>query len=185
MKVILTDDVVGLGDIGEGVQVRAGYARNYLIPRGLAFESGSASAKVMAHKMRQVESKRSKLKGEAQEHAAKLKGFKVPLELRANEAGRVFGSISARDIALKLTELGHEIDRRRVLLPDAIKKLGEHTVLIKLHPEVEAEIKVVVSARAMTKAEEEAVVGKFKHTVEEAAEERAEENEAEAPAAKE
>ena len=174
MKVILTDDVVGLGDIGESVQVKAGYARNFLIPKGIAFESGSASAKVLAHKMRQVDSKRKKLKEQAEGRAGSIRGLIVPLELRVSENGRVFGSVTARDIAAKMTELGHETDRRRVLLSDAIKKLGEHTVSIKLHQEVDAAVKVVISARTMTKAEEEAEVGKFKQAVEEVVAEKAE-----------
>lgn len=178
MKVILTDDVVGLGDIGESIQVRPGYARNFLIPRGLAFESGSATAKVMAHRMRQVESKKKALKEQAESRASKLRGFVVPLELRVSEGGRVFGSVTARDIAAKMSELGHDIDRRRVMITDAIKKLGEHAVAVKLHQDVETEIKVVISARTMTRAEEEAAVGKFKQSVEEVAAERAEKSEA-------
>ena len=169
MKIILTDDVIGLGDIGETVSVKPGYARNFLIPRGLAVESMTASARRSEHLLRQIEAKRKRMKGVAQDKARGLQGFRLQLDLRVGGSGRVFGSISARDIATKLAEHGYELDRRRVLLTDPIKRLGEYPVSVKLHQEVETEITVVVVARESTKEEEEKDVEAAKGSLEEAA----------------
>ena len=154
MKIILTDDVIGLGDIGEVVSVKPGYARNFLIPRGLAVESETSNARISAHRMRQIEAKKKKLKGAAEEKAKALRGFTLTLELRTGAHGRVFGSISSRDIATKLAEHGYELDRRRVLLAEPIRKLGSYTVSVKLHPEVASDITVQVNPRESTTEEE-------------------------------
>jgi len=170
MRIILTDDVVGLGDIGETVNVKPGYARNFLIPRGMAIETGSSSAKEAAHRSRQIEAKRRRMKGTAEEKAKNLQGSEVRMELRGGAHGKVFGSIVARDIAAKLAEMGYELDRRRVLLTEPIKRVGEHAVRIKLHQEVETEIKVIVTARESTRDEEDADVSAAKASIEEQSE---------------
>jgi len=175
MKIILTDDVIGLGDIGEMVNVKPGYARNFLIPRGLAVESQTASAKRSEHLLRQIEAKKKRMKGVAQDKARALQGFHLQLDLRVGGSGRVFGSISARDIATKLAEHGYELDRRRVLLSEPIKKLGEYPVNVKLHQDVETEIKVVVVARESTKEEEEKDIEAAKQSLEDSASAKAEE----------
>ena len=175
MHIILTDDVAGLGDIGETVKVKAGYARNFLIPRGLARETGTASAKQLAHWMKQIEAKKKKLKVAALDRAENLSNVKIDLELRVGEHNKVYGSIGARDIAQKLVELGYEVDRRRVLLTEPIKKLGEHKVAIKLHQEVEGLISVMVSARKSTKEDEQQAVAEARNALEEISEEEGEE----------
>jgi large subunit ribosomal protein L9 len=172
MKIILTDDVVGLGDIGETVSVKPGYARNFLIPRGLAIETESASARATEHRRRQIDSKKRRMRGTAEERAKALQGFTLRLEIRTGESGRVFGSVSARDIASKLAEHGYELDRRRVLLSEPLKKLGEHLVRIKLHQEVESEIKVVLVSRESTKDEQQADVDSAREALEQGAAER-------------
>ena len=169
MKVILTEDVVGLGDIGEAVSVRAGYARNFLVPRGLAFEAESASAKEAQHRVRQIESKKRRLKGAAEEASKKMQALAVTLELRVGSNGRVFGSVGARDIAAKLAELGHEFDRRRVLLSEPIKKIGAHPVRLRLHQDVETTITVTVNAIEASREEEESVVQSARASIERAA----------------
>ena len=166
MKVILKEDVVGLGDIGESVKVRPGYARNFLIPRGMAFEADTASAKQVAHKMLGVEAKKKKLKGAAADIAQRVRDVVIELELRVGAGGRVFGSVSSRDIAAKLAEAGFEIDRRRIVLHESIKKIGTHFVKIKLHPEVESQLKIVINERAATKEEEETEAAHVKETIE-------------------
>jgi large subunit ribosomal protein L9 len=155
MKVLLTDDVVGLGDIGETVTVRPGYARNFLIPNGLAIEAGADNARIVAHKMKQVEAKKKKLKTEAEQKAAHLREVQVEVFLRVGSGGKVFGSIHAKEIAEKLTELGHSIDRRRIVLDEPLRKIGSHTVSARLHADVETPIQVTVSPLAATKEEEE------------------------------
>jgi large subunit ribosomal protein L9 len=155
MKIILTEDVVGLGDIGEAVVVRSGYARNFLIPRGFAIETETSSAKAVAHKMRQIDAKKRRMKKDAEERATSLSNISIELELRVGSGGKVFGSISAKQIADKLVELGHDIDRRRVLLVEPIRKIGQRKVRIKLHAEVITEIDVVTKAISATSSEEE------------------------------
>lgn len=147
MKVILTEDVLGLGDIGETVKVRPGYGRNFLIPRGIALETGSATAKGLAHIKRQIESKKRKLQSAAEERARSIRGLVVKLELKTSDKGGVFGSIGPKDVAFALQQAGIEIDRKRVLLAEPIKKLGEYPVAIRLHQAVEVEIKLQVVGR--------------------------------------
>ena len=167
MQIILTDDVVGLGDIGETVNVKPGYARNFLIPRGLAIETGSSSAKEAGHRSRQIDAKRRRMKGTAEEKAKSLQGAEIRMELRGGGHGKVYGSILARDITAKLAEMGYELDRRRVLLAEPIKRVGEFPVRVKLHQEVETEIKIIVSARESTKDEEATDVASAKSSIEE------------------
>ena len=155
MQIILTDDVAGVGDIGETVAVRAGYARNFLIPRGLAIETQAASAKSIAHKMRQIEAKKRQLKSVAEERAKALEALVLEFGVRVGSGGRVFGSVSARQIAEKLQELGYEFDRRRILLVEPIKRVGPRKVKVKLHADVTVEIEVVVNAIAATAQEEQ------------------------------
>ena len=172
MEVILTDDVVGVGDIGEKVSVRPGYARNFLIPKGLAFESQSRNAAIISHKMRQVDAKKKRMKVEASERAKAVSGLTVELALRVGSSGKVFGSISGRDIAEKLKELGYDLDRRRILLHDPIKKIGMHQVKVKLHSEVESTIKVNIIQVAATKEDEERAAEELRHSMEEVAKEK-------------
>lgn len=166
MKIILTDDVVGLGDIGETVTVRPGYARNFLIPRGVAIESQSSNARAVAHRMRQIEAKKRRMKGDAEGRATGLRGSVLTFELRTGAHGRVFGSVTTREIATKLAELGYEIDRRRVLLAEPIKKLGEFPVTVKLHQEVETQITITVTGRDSSQSEENSDVDAARRAIE-------------------
>lgn len=172
MKVILTDDVVGLGDIGETVKVRPGYARNFLIPRGMALETDAASARVVAHRMQQIEVKKRKLKNAAATVAEKMRSTQVEVGLRVGAGGRVFGSIGSRDVAAELQKQGFDIDRRRVMLSEPIKKLGTHFVNVRLHTEVQASVKVQVVAISPTKEDEEKAAETARESLEDAAEAR-------------
>jgi large subunit ribosomal protein L9 len=153
MEIILTEDIAGLGDIGEQVNVKPGYARNFLIPQGLAIESSSRRGKALAHKMKQLTAKKILLKGAALEKVEVLKQAKVELSLKVGEHDKVFGAINSRDIVEALKALGHEVDRRRVMLAEPIKKIGLHTVKVKLHSEVFAEIEVNVLAASAQDAD--------------------------------
>lgn len=155
MRVILTEDVVGLGEIGELVSVKPGHARNFLIPKGFAVESEAKNARIIAHQMRQIEAKKRRLKGSAEALAQKLRSSAIDFELRVGSGGKVFGSIGGRDIAEGLGKLGFQIDRRRILLSELIKKEGTHLVRVKLHPEVEVQVKVMIRYSEATKEEEE------------------------------
>lgn len=174
MEVILREDVLGVGDIGEKVSVKAGYARNYLVPQGLAVETGSRRAKTVAHELRQIEAKKKSLLAGAQEIADKIEKTEVELSLRVGKGGKVFGSVSSKDIASKLQAADFDIDRRRVLLEEPIKKIGTHFVSVKLHPEVKAQLKVVIEKADATKEEEaqetQAAKAKFEKIEEESLE---------------
>ena len=172
MKVILTDDVVGVGDIGEAVSVKSGYARNFLIPQGLAIEAEAASAKAIAHRMQQIEAKKNRLKNLAERRATELAQYTVELGLRVGSGGKVFGSINSRHIAEHLTEKGFEIDRRRIQLGEPIKRIGSREVNVKLHAEVIVPITVHIAALAATKEEEEQETQAAKEELEAAAESR-------------
>lgn len=176
MEVVLTEDVVGLGDIGEKVKVRPGYARNFLVPRGLAVEIGTTGAKEAAHRMRLLEAKRKRLQGDAQTLGSRLESSELKLAIRVGKGGRVFGSVTARDLAVKLTELGFDIDRRRIQLAEPLKRVGEHKVKVKLHPEVFAELKVTIEALEATKDQEMQEVDFAKQAIEKAVSEKDSEN---------
>ena len=174
MRVILTEDVGGLGEIGETVTVKPGYARNFLIPRGKALEMEARNAKQVKHQMLQIEAKKKKLKAESQAVAERIRELSVQFQLKVNQAGRVFGSIGAKDIAERLTELGFVTDRRKVTLTEPLKKVGTHFVKIRLHGEVEVQLKVSIEATEATKEDEEKAVKTAKAQIEEAAAEAAE-----------
>jgi large subunit ribosomal protein L9 len=175
MRIILADDVVGVGDIGDTVTVKPGYARNFLIPRGFAIEAQSASAKEIKHKMRHIEAKKSRLKDGAQAVSEKLTKAQVTLKLRVGTGGKVFGSVGTRDIASKLKELGFDVDRRRVMLSDPIRTLGSHEVGVKLHPEVISIVRVNVESMEATKDQEQLETDAARAAIEAAAEARDEE----------
>lgn len=179
MKIILTDDVVGVGDIGETVSVRAGFARNFLIPRGVAIESETASAKEIAHRMLQIEAKKRKLRKEAEQRAQQVAGIVLECAIRVGSGGKVFGSVGTRQIAEKLQEQGIEVDRRRVLLVEPIKKLGSRKVKVKLHADVVVEIDVNVVPMAATDAEEQVETDSARQAMEDAAEQRRAEEDSE------
>ncbi len=167
MEVLLSEDVPGLGDIGQQVIVKPGYARNFLIPRGFAIEAGSKNASIVAHKMRQIQSKKQALKIEAEEFSAKLTAQPVNLSLRVGSGGKVFGSIRRKDISEKLAEGGFDVDRRRVLLEEPIKRPGSYKVEVKLHPEVLVKLIVEVAEEKASKEEEEAETAEARVALEE------------------
>ncbi len=172
MRVVLKEDVVGLGDIGQNVSVRRGYARNFLIPRGLAFEVGTAHAREIAHKMMQVEAKKKRYKGAAEEEGKRLKNLVLKTSLRVGTGGKVFGSITSREISDKCKEQGFDIDRRRVILSEPIKKTGTHYVEVKLHPEVKVQVRVDVEAIQASREEEDKETDEVRTTLESASADR-------------
>ena len=174
MRIVLADDVVGLGDIGDTVNVKPGYARNFLIPRGKAFEADGSSAKVLAHRMTQIEAKKRKFKTDAEKRAQKVRELELLFEVRVGRGGKLFGSIGQRDVADALAKKGFVVDRRRVMLQEPIRKLGTHFVAVKLHPDVSAQLKVQINGSAASQAEEEAETEEARENLEEAADEREE-----------
>ncbi|MGH7458618.1 MAG: 50S ribosomal protein L9 [Longimicrobiaceae bacterium] len=147
-KVILRQPLDNLGGVGEVVSVKPGYARNYLLPHGLAYEASDAN-------LRRLERERERLEREAadnlelaREEAVRLEGMSLTFQARAGEEGKLFGSITNQDIVDGLEREGVSLERRAVDLPEPIKQLGVYTVKLHLHPEVRPEIKVWVVKEA-------------------------------------
>ena len=148
MKLILTQEVSGLGGPGDVVEVRDGYGRNYLMPRGLAIQWSRGGEKQVAQIRRGREVREIQDRSQAQELAASLAALRVTLPSRAGTGGRLFGSVTAADVVEAVKAAGGPtLDKRRVELPAAhIKTVGTHTVSVRLHPEVVATVDVEVTA---------------------------------------
>ncbi len=146
MKIILTGEVRGLGSAGDIVEVKDGYGRNYLVPRGLAIRWTRGAEKQVATLRRGREQRSIHDLGQAREVAEQLAALEIRLSTRAGSGGRLFGSVTAADVAAAVTQAGGPaLDRHRIELPAAhIKTLGTHTVSVRLHPEVVATVDVEV-----------------------------------------
>ncbi|GGY67114.1 50S ribosomal protein L9 [Streptomyces omiyaensis] len=147
MKIILTQEVSGLGAAGDVVEVKDGYARNYLVPRGFALRWTKGGEKDVAQIRRARKIHEIATIEQANEVKAKLEGTKVRLAVRSGDAGRLFGSVTPADVASAIKSAGGpEVDKRRVELGSPIKTLGSHQVLVRLHPEVAAKLGIEVVA---------------------------------------
>jgi len=144
MQVILRDRLENLGDAGEVVNVKPGYARNYLIPKGLAYEATGANLKRIERERAQLQKRAEGLLQSARERAGALADVSVTFHARAGEEGKLFGSITTADIAEKLVEQGVEVDRKQIVLDEPIKALRVFSVPVRLHADVRPEIKVWV-----------------------------------------
>lgn len=145
MKVILKENIDNLGHIGDIVKVAPGYVRNYLLPKGLAAEANLKNTRALEHAKRQMEYKKNKVLEQAKQLAAKIEGINLVLLHQAGEEGKLFGSVTNIELAEKLKAQGVEIDRKKIALVEPIKQLGEYTVVVKIHPEVNANLKVNVA----------------------------------------
>lgn len=144
MEVILREDIADLGKAGEVVRVRDGYGRNYLLPRGLAYAATAGNKRRV-----EVEAKRrgemlERRREDAEEFATRLTAADLTFQMQAGEGDKLFGSVTSADIAAKLSELGHAVDKRTIELPEPIKMVGVYKVPIRLHPDVRPEIRVWV-----------------------------------------
>ncbi len=144
MKIILLQDLEGYGTFGDIVNVKDGFANNYLIPRGIAIPATEGNIKHIKSILQQRSRKLQKEKEKALALAEKLKGLELEIQRQVGEKGKLFGSITASDISNLLKEKGFEIDRKKVVLKNPIKDIGLYTVSLKLHPEVTVDIKVNV-----------------------------------------
>ena len=144
MEVILREDVKSLGKAGDLVRVKPGYGRNYLLPSGLAYEATEGNKKRIAAETRARSTRAEAERTEAQAQAARLGAVELTITGKAGEEGKLFGSVTASDIAEALAAKGFEVDRRRIELDQPIKTLGRHTVGVRLHADVRAEIRVDV-----------------------------------------
>lgn len=144
MQVILRERIEKLGEAGEIVDVKPGYGRNYLIPRGLAYEATAANKRRIEAENARSAAREAETLGEAKQHAAAIEGVSLTFKARAGQEGKLFGSITSADIAEKLAEQGVQIDRRQIELEEPIKALGVTSVPIRLHSQVRPEVKVWV-----------------------------------------
>lgn len=145
MKVILKENIETLGSIGDIVKVAPGYARNYLVPKGYAIEATTRNAKALEHAKRQLEYKKNKVLESARNLLEKIEATPLNLVHQAGESDKLFGSVTNMELAEALKNCGLEIDRKKILLSEPIKTLGEYAVPVKIHPEVVATLKVTVS----------------------------------------
>jgi large subunit ribosomal protein L9 len=147
MKLILTQEVTGLGAPGDVVEVKHGYGRNYLVPRGLAIAWTRGAEKTVESIKKARESRSVRDADHAVEVKARLEGSVFQVKVRAGEGGRLFGAVTTADIASAIAEAGGEVDKRTIVVANPIKSLGAHTVTVKVHDEVEAQVSLnVVSA---------------------------------------
>lgn len=144
MKVILREDVPHLGDSGTVVNVKPGYARNYLIPQGLAAQATSRNIKLSEHTLREVQKQIDVEKARVEEVKAKLQDVSVTITKASGDNEKLFGSVTTKDIATALAEEGVALDRRRIVIEEPIKSLGVYTVTAKLRGGVNADLKVWV-----------------------------------------
>ncbi|GFE56378.1 50S ribosomal protein L9 [Geobacter sp. AOG1] len=145
MKVILKENVENLGHIGDVVKVAPGYARNFLIPKGFALEATLKNTKALDHAKRQLEYKKNKVLEAAKLLAAKIEGLVLSIAHQAGEEGKLFGAVTNMELAELLKAQGIEIDRKKIVLAEPIKHTGEFSASVKLHPEVNASLKVTVT----------------------------------------
>ncbi len=148
MKVILREDVYNLGKSGEIVGVKDGYARNYLLPRSLAMMASDANVRQLEHEKSVIELRQQKLKSTAVDEAKKLGNVSIKIKRKAGEQDKLFGSVTALDIAEALASAGQKIDRRLIHLKDPIRQTGSFEVEVRLHRDVHAKVMVHVEAEA-------------------------------------
>ena len=144
MEIILREDVAGLGIIGDVVKVKPGFARNFLLPRGLAVVADRRNLGQLEHQKRIIAAKKARERGDVEGRAKQIHGLVVETEVRAGKGGRLFGSVTNLDVKKLLDEKGLDIDRRRIELKDPIKEVGEFAVLVRVGQDVTATVTVIV-----------------------------------------
>ena len=144
MEVILKQDIDNLGYENDVVKVKNGFARNYLIPKGMAMLATETNKKVLAEVQKQKSFKEEKLRTEAETTAKLLEKLELKIGAKAGTSGKIFGSVNAIQIAESLKEKGHEIDRKKINVDDSIKELGSYTATVKLYKDIKAEVKFEV-----------------------------------------
>lgn len=144
MKIVLKDDVKNIGKTGQIIDVADGYARNYLVPRGLAIEANTKNIKALEHEKRIIEKKAKKIKNSSQELSNKISAMTFTIKAKAGDEGKLFGSVTTMDIAELLQKEGIEIDKKKISLDEPIKRLGSYSVNVKIHPEISTQLNIQV-----------------------------------------
>lgn len=146
MEIILKEDILNLGYKNDIVNVKPGYARNYLIPMGKAVIASPSAKKMLAEDLKQRAHKLEKIKKEAEAAAAKLEGVSLTIATKVSATGTIFGSVTNIQIAEELSKLGHEVERKLIVVKDNVKEVGNYKAIVKLHKEVSVEIPFEVVA---------------------------------------
>jgi len=144
MQVILIKKVDTLGEAGETVKVKNGYARNYLIPQGLAMIASKSNLSLIENKLKTIEVKEAKSRENLESLANELNKIKLNFSLKAGEDDKLFGSVTSQMISEACKDLGYTVDKKEIYIEEAIKTLGNHKVTVKLGSEIEAQIKIRV-----------------------------------------
>lgn len=148
MKVFLKEDVKSLGKMGDVVNVAEGYARNFLLPKKFAVEANPKNLKEFEHNKRIIQEKAAKIKDASKATAEKLSAVTLKIKAKAGEEDKLFGSVTTMDISEAFKAEGFDVDRKKIILAEPIKRLGEYTVEVKVHSEVNASVKVHVVSDA-------------------------------------
>ena len=146
MEIILKEDIVNLGYKNDIVTVKSGYGRNYLIPTGKAVIASPSAKKMLAEELKQRAHKLEKIRKDAEAVAAKLEGVSLTIATKVSSTGTIFGSVGNIQIAEELAKLGHNIDRKIIVVKDVVKEVGNYKAIVKLHKEVSVEIPFEVVA---------------------------------------
>ncbi|HLA01008.1 MAG TPA: 50S ribosomal protein L9 [Thermodesulfovibrionales bacterium] len=144
MKIILKEDIKKLGKMGQIVDVADGYARNYLVPKGFAVEASTKNIRSLEHEKKIIQEKARKHKDSAQDLASRISAMTLTIKAKAGEEEKLFGSVTTMDIAEALLTQGVEIEKKKIVLEEPIKRLGSYSVQIKLHPDVSVPLTVQV-----------------------------------------
>ncbi|NDC36996.1 MAG: 50S ribosomal protein L9 [Proteobacteria bacterium] len=160
MEVILQSDFPTLGYVGDRVEVANGYARNFLIPRGIAVEASSRNERQINHLLSAINVKKARLRGEAEGLAKRLEGVSLEFKLKVGEGGKTFGSITSKDIEAALKAQGFDILRKQIRQTEPFKKAGEYKVQVKLHSEVTATVSIKLALEGIVEKKEEGAPAK-------------------------
>jgi len=144
MKVVLKDDIKNVGKVGQIVDVADGYARNYLVPRGLAVEANIKNLKSLEHEKKIIQEKAKRIKNSSQTLSDKISTMTLVIKAKAGDEGKLFGAVTSMDIAELLKNEGIEMDKKKISLDEPIKRLGSYSVNIKIHPEISTHLNIQV-----------------------------------------
>jgi large subunit ribosomal protein L9 len=144
MKVVLKDDIKNVGKMGQIVDVADGYARNYLVPRGLAVEANIKNLKSLEHEKKIIQEKAKRIKNSSQTLSDKISTMTLVIKAKAGDEGKLFGAVTSMDIAELLKNEGIEMDKKKISLDEPIKRLGSYSVNIKIHPEISTHLNIQV-----------------------------------------
>jgi large subunit ribosomal protein L9 len=146
MKVILKEDVRNIGTMGQIVDVADGYARNFLVPKGFAVDANVKNIRALEHAKKTIQEKAKKIRGQAQDLSDKIANMTIVIKAKSGEEGRLFGSVTSMDIAEQMKNQGIDIDKKKIVIEEPIKRLGSYSVGIKLHSDVTTQVTLQVVA---------------------------------------